>query len=159
MFKAEKESRDRLERLQIAREFCNYGQMQEVRSILLEEGILEKNKSLLPIEYIVAADLAAVPLTSGGGTKLKMLEYMASGKAIVSTFKAAEGLGLENGKDVLMTENTNSEFLGLIFRLIENVKLRKKIGMAARKKAEQFYDWTNTAKKAAKVYACLLHSR
>ncbi len=52
--KAEKESRDRLERLQIAREYCYYGQMQRARSILIKERIFESNENLFPIEYIVA---------------------------------------------------------------------------------------------------------
>ena len=42
--------------------------------------------------YIRMADVCVCPLFSGGGTRLKLLEYMAAGKAIVSTKKGAEGI-------------------------------------------------------------------
>lgn len=106
-------------------------------------------------QYIAAADLAAVPLLSGGGTKLKMLEYMACGKAVVSTTKGAEGLGLRNGYDILMTEYPNSDFVNLIFKTIEDVGLRKQLGINARKKVESFYDWNKNAKRAVHIYQSL----
>ena len=110
-------------------------------------------------EYIAAADLAVVPLLSGGGTKLKMLEYMACGKAIVSTMKAAEGLDLEHEKDVLMSRYPDSEFTNLVLRSIEDSNLRKKIGTNARKKVEKLYNWEKNAKKAVGIYRNLVYKR
>jgi glycosyltransferase involved in cell wall biosynthesis len=107
-------------------------------------------------EYIAAADLAVVPLLSGGGTKLKMIEYMACGKAVVSTMKSAEGLGLQNGHDVLMSKYPDSEFINSILKLIEDNNLRKKIGINARKKIESLYDWEKTARTAVHVYKSLV---
>jgi len=104
-------------------------------------------------EYIAAADLAVVPLLSGGGTKLKILEYMACGKAIVSTTTGAEGLNLQNGRDILVANNPDSEFVDLILQIIENSDMRKTIGSNARKRAELLYDWKKTAKKAVRIYA------
>lgn len=110
-------------------------------------------------EYIAAADLAVVPLLSGGGTKLKMLEYMACGKAIVSTIKAAEGLDLKNGTDILMTEYPDSQFVDLIIKVIEDDYLRRKIGTNAREKTRLFYDWRKNAKKAVDIYGNLIQSK
>ena len=107
-------------------------------------------------EYIAAADLAVVPLLSGGGTKIKMLEYMACGKAIVSTVKAAEGLDLENEEDVLMCKYPDSEFVNLVGRAIRDSNLRQRIGASARKKAEEIYGWEKNAKRAVCVYHNLL---
>jgi glycosyltransferase involved in cell wall biosynthesis len=110
-------------------------------------------------EYLAAADLAVVPLMHGGGTKLKMLEYMASGKAIVSTFKAAEGLDLENEIDLLMTKYPDSIFDQLVLRCIEDENLRKSLAVNARRKAEYLYDWELNAEKAICVYQDLLKLR
>jgi glycosyltransferase involved in cell wall biosynthesis len=106
-------------------------------------------------QYIAAADLAAVPLLSGGGTKLKILEYMACGKAVVTTTKGAEGLGLRNRYEVLITECPNSDFIDLVFEAIDDVGLRQQLGINARKKIESFYDWNKNAKRAAHIYQSL----
>jgi glycosyltransferase involved in cell wall biosynthesis len=107
-------------------------------------------------EYIAAADLAVVPLLSGGGTKLKMLEYMACGKAVVSTIKGAEGLNLQNRRDVLMTKYPDLEFIDSILQLIEDSDMRKEIGTNARKRIELFYDWEKTAERVVQVYGQLI---
>jgi glycosyltransferase involved in cell wall biosynthesis len=107
-------------------------------------------------EYIAASDIGVVPLLRGGGTRIKILEYMACGKAVVSTMKGAEGLGLQNGHDILMSKYPDSQFVDLIFEMIEDDKLRKRIGLNARKKIESFYDWETTAKRAVQVYKAIL---
>lgn len=104
------------------------------------------------LEFIAAADIAVVPLLKGGGTRIKILEYMACGKAVVSTFKGAEGLNLKNGRDILVTEYPDSKFVDLIERLIEDVELRKRIGANARRKIELSYDWKITAGRAVQDY-------
>ncbi len=106
--------------------------------------------------YIAAADLAVVPLLSGGGTRIKLLEYMACGKAIISTFNAAEGLDIENGIDILMTKDADTEFVDFIVKLIENPDLRERMGGNARDKVESFYNWRETAGRAVQYYDRLL---
>ncbi len=103
-------------------------------------------------DYISAADIAVVPLLSGGGTRIKIIEYMSAGKPIVSTQKGAEGLNLQNGVDILMTQQPNSEFVELILKLINDVVLRKKLGSNARNKAQQLFDWKVTSKVAVQTY-------
>jgi glycosyltransferase involved in cell wall biosynthesis len=107
-------------------------------------------------EYIAAADLAVVPLLRGGGTKLKLLEYIACGKAVVSTMKGVEGLNLQNGRDVLVTKYPDSEFADLVVKLIEDSDMRRRIGINARKKAELLYDWKKNAKRAVRIYSRLV---
>ncbi len=111
------------------------------------------------IDYIGSADIAIVPLLSGGGTRIKIIEYLASGKPIVSTFQGAEGLTLEHGQDVLLTKNPDSKFIDLIYKLISDVDLRKSLGKNARKKAELLYDWKNTAANAILIYEKLINER
>jgi glycosyltransferase involved in cell wall biosynthesis len=107
-------------------------------------------------EYIAAADIAIVPLLRGGGTKIKMLEYMACGKAVVSTWKAVEGLNLEDGKDVLLSKYPDSRFVDLVFKLIEDRDLMNKIGANARKTVELCYNWERNSKKAVALYGNLV---
>jgi glycosyltransferase involved in cell wall biosynthesis len=107
-------------------------------------------------EYIAAADIAVVPLLSGGGTRIKIVEYMACGKPVVSTMKGAEGLSVQNGEDILITENPDSKFVDLVLKLIDDSDLKKSMGSNARKKAQLYYDWIMTAKKAADAYCYLI---
>ena len=109
-------------------------------------------------DYIAAADIAVIPILKGGGTRIKIVEYMASGKAIVSTFKGAEGLNLENGTDVFLTETPDFNFVNLILKLIEDYPLRNRMGINAQKKAELLYDWGKTAKKAVDIYSKLVYA-
>jgi polysaccharide biosynthesis protein PslH len=103
-------------------------------------------------DYVAAADIALVPLLKGGGTRIKILEYMAAGKAVVSTVKGAEGLDLQNGKDVLITKNPDSNFTDLVLQLIENNSLRENMGVNAQRKVISLYSWKETAKKAVQNY-------
>jgi glycosyltransferase involved in cell wall biosynthesis len=107
-------------------------------------------------EYIAAADIATVPLLSGGGTRIKILEYMACGKAVVSTTKGAEGLNLQNGTDILLTDYPDSEYSDLVLKLIADSNLRRKIGINARKKIELLYTWEKTSKMAVQIYSKLV---
>jgi len=109
-------------------------------------------------DYIAAADIAVVPVLKGGGTRIKILEYMACGKAVVSTIKGAEGLNLQNGRDILMTKYPDSKFINLVLKLIEDRDLRKNIGTNAKRKVESFYDWKETAKRAVQNYDQLIRA-
>jgi polysaccharide biosynthesis protein PslH len=107
-------------------------------------------------DYINAADIMLVPLLKGGGTRIKILEYMAAGKAIVSTEKGAEGLELKNGEDVLLTKYPDEDFLRCVIDLIDDASLRKRLGMNARKKAIELYSWRKTATKVMQKYCTLI---
>lgn len=65
---------------------------------------------------LAAAHVAVVPLTSGGGTRFKIVEAMAWGLPVVATGLAAEGLGLVDGADLLLAEGDRA-FAGAIERL------------------------------------------
>lgn len=68
------------------------------------------------LSVIRQAHLTVVPLLSGGGTRLKILEAMAWGLPIVATARAVEGLGLVDGRDVLIAE-TDDDFAKQIVTL------------------------------------------
>ena len=87
-------------------------------------------------------DIAIVPLISGEGVKFKMLDYMAVGLPIITTKKGAEGLDLVNGVHALIVDNVNEKFVKAIEYLVENPKIRKKLGYSAKKLIEIKYNTT-----------------
>lgn len=91
--------------------------------------------------FIDDATVCVCPLLSGSGTRLKLLEYMAYGKAIVSTSIGAEGLSVEHGKHLLLADSAE-QFADSIARLISDTKLSLQLGKAARALVEQRYNWS-----------------
>lgn len=86
------------------------------------------------------ASVAIVPLLSGSGTRLKILEAMSLGVPIVSTSKGAEGIEYSNGKDILIADS-ESEFATNLITLLQNKNDRIEIAKAARILVEAKYDW------------------
>jgi glycosyltransferase involved in cell wall biosynthesis len=80
-----------------------------------------------------------VPLRSGGGMRVKIIEGMAAGKAIVSTSVGAEGIDCTDGYDIKIAD-TAAAFAAAIVELKENPELRKSLAMNARSTARKKYD-------------------
>jgi hypothetical protein len=87
-----------------------------------------------------------VPLRIGGGTRLKILEAMAMGKAIVSTNLGAEGIDVEHDRDTLLAD-TPEEFAQQVQRALDDPALRARLGAAARRTAVDHYGWRAAAAK------------
>ena len=105
---------------------------------------------------IHAADIAIVPILSGGGTRLKILDYMGVGLPIVTTKKGTEGINAKNGKHAIIVDDVNEKFTNAIKYLIENEEERKRIGANARKLAEEEYDWNKIGEKLDELYRKIL---
>ena len=102
-------------------------------------------------DYIAAADVALLPIRTGGGTRVKILEYFAAGVPVVSTAKGAEGLGVEDGTHLLLAE-TPGEMAGAAARLAGDPALRARIVGNAREFARG-RDWGAIALRYAELYA------
>lgn len=100
--------------------------------------------------YLSNAHICIAPLRIGGGTRLKVLEYMAMGKPVVSTSLGVEGLDLEHGKNVLIAEDLDT-FTEYVINLIKDDELSKKIGRNSRKRVEEKYDWKIIADKGIEI--------
>ena len=92
--------------------------------------------------YFERATAVIVPLRSGGGTRLKVLEALAAGRPIVSTTVGAEGLDLRPGEELLLAD-TPGHFADATCRLLGDPGLRRRLGSAGRAAAETQYDWTS----------------
>jgi glycosyltransferase involved in cell wall biosynthesis len=100
-------------------------------------------------DYLRDATVVVVPLRIGGGTRLKIYEAMAMGKALVSTSIGAEGLSFQNGRDLLLADDASS-FADAVLLLVRDGQLRRKFEQAAVQLAAQF-DWSVVAGQFAEV--------
>lgn len=91
------------------------------------------------------------PIFDGGGTKLKMLDAMALGKAIVAHPIACEGLNIRNEQHVLQASNAE-EFSSQIYRLLNDDGLRKTLGARARAHVEQYFSYESIGAELCQVY-------
>lgn len=101
--------------------------------------------------YISDASVYVVPLRMGGGTRLKVLEAMAMGKAIVSTKLGVEGIACEPGRDLVVADDAR-DFAQAVCMLMRDAGRRKELGESARRLAERAYDWQKIVPKFDAIY-------
>jgi glycosyltransferase involved in cell wall biosynthesis len=87
-----------------------------------------------------------VPILAGGGSRLKILEAMAMGIPVVSTSVGAEGLEIENGKDIMITDS-EEQFVEYILECHNNPDLRAGLIANALELAKNKYAWESLGKK------------
>lgn len=87
---------------------------------------------------IMRAAVCVVPLRIGSGTRIKILEAGAMGKAVVSTHLGAEGLSFEEDEELLL-EDQPEEFARAVSCLLSDPERRHRMGQAARKRVEKEY--------------------
>jgi glycosyltransferase involved in cell wall biosynthesis len=92
-------------------------------------------------EFLSMADIAIVPILKGGGTKLKVLDYLSVGLPVVTTKKGIEGIDAEDNEDVIVVDSVDDGFVDKINYFIENEDEMRRIGKNARRLAEDQYDW------------------
>ena len=95
--------------------------------------------------YIEEAQVYVVPLRVGGGTRLKIFEALAMGKAVVSTSTGAEGLPLVPGEHFARAD-TPEEFAATVVSLLHQPARRGRLGRAGRRLVEGRYSWARVAR-------------
>jgi polysaccharide biosynthesis protein PslH len=99
--------------------------------------------------HLREADIVVVPLLHGGGTRLKILDAAACGKAIVTTPLGAEGLPLHPGEDAVFAESAVALAHEIVL-LLADPDRRESLGRNARRVAER-YDWSLIGARARKL--------
>jgi polysaccharide biosynthesis protein PslH len=94
--------------------------------------------------YLGRAAVVVVPLRIGGGSRLKILEAMAAGKAIVSTSIGAEGLEVVS-EEHLMIADSPVEFASRVEQLLASKTERHRLGAQGRGLVEERYGWAEIA--------------
>lgn len=107
--------------------------------------------------HLAAAAVLVVPLRLGGGTRLKIVEAMAMGKAIVSTSLGAEGIDAVAGRDILIADDPSS-FAAAVNGLLADPARAAEIGRSARRVAVEKYSWSGAARSLEAFYGTVLEA-
>lgn len=105
--------------------------------------------------YIAQAAVYVCPITDGGGTKLKVLDALAMGKALVADPIACEGIDVVEGESVRFA-TTPQEYVQVISELLQDSAQRTRLGAAGRQLVEQQYSYASIGEKLSGVYEGLL---
>jgi sugar transferase (PEP-CTERM/EpsH1 system associated) len=101
--------------------------------------------------YIAGASVYVAPLRVGGGTRLKLLEAMAMGKAIVSTTVGAEGFPVGDGQELVLADDP-ADFAQSTLALLEKPGRRRELGMAGYAFARASYGWETLVPQLERIY-------
>jgi glycosyltransferase involved in cell wall biosynthesis len=96
------------------------------------------------LPWFQKADVLAVPLRQGAGTRIKILEAMAAGLPVVTTSKGCEGIEGEHEKHLLVADS-REQFADEVMRIIENDTLASRLVREARRLIERKYSWEMAA--------------
>lgn len=105
-------------------------------------------------EFVQDKSITVVPLKSGSGIRLKILEAMSAGKIVISTTIGAQGISYTNGKDILIADN-RSEFLEAFDLIKSNPEKVVSIRNEARRNIEENYSNAAVIKRLLDFYRAL----
>lgn len=91
-------------------------------------------------EAISGSAVAVVPLLTGGGTRLKILEALALGTPVVSTRKGAEGLAVVDGEELLLADSPQA-FADAVLLILGDASLAGRLSSAGRARISSTYTW------------------
>ena len=106
-------------------------------------------------QYIDRAAVYVCPITDGGGTKLKILDALAMGKALIAHPIACEGIDVVDGVNVLFA-TTPEEYIEKIKLLFRDEQFRNKLGTNGRKLIEEKYSFVSIGNKLSGLYSTLV---
>jgi len=109
-------------------------------------------------EYMAKAAVFVVPLNTGGGMRIKILNALAMSKAVVSTSVGCEGIDVENGRNICIAD-TEKEFAQQIIELLKDKGKREKLGGEGLKLVREKYRWEHIAEQIEAEYENILKAR
>jgi glycosyltransferase involved in cell wall biosynthesis len=101
--------------------------------------------------WLKAADIAVIPLTEGGGTRMKILDCFAAGLPVISTSKGVEGIPVSHGEEVLVIDDWPS-FIEAIAELWRDRERAAALAQRGRDFAGKL-DWSEIARRYGQLYA------
>jgi glycosyltransferase involved in cell wall biosynthesis len=128
-------------------------------SDLIKLSEIEKNFNVLGFvddlkPYLDNATAYICPIDDGGGTKLKLLDAFASGKAVIAHKVACEGLKVEDGKQALIANDPDT-YVKQIKNVIADKALRQQLEKNARTHAEKHFSFSSIGKQLADHFSTL----
>jgi polysaccharide biosynthesis protein PslH len=105
-----------------------------------------------------SVDMVVAPIRFGGGIKLKVLEAMACGKAVVTTSVGAEGIA-ESDEDSLVIADNPEDFAGAVLALLADQARRRDLGDRARQLIERRFSWRRVIDDMDAIYRKLVQAK
>jgi glycosyltransferase involved in cell wall biosynthesis len=103
------------------------------------------------VPYYQQSRVSVVPIRSGGGTRLKILESMALGRPVVSTKVGCEGLAVAHEENILIADDP-ADFAAQTVRLLIDTDLRARLTQNGRRLVETTYDWEVISQRLLRTY-------
>lgn len=103
--------------------------------------------------WVARAAVFVCPIQDGGGTKVKVLDAMAMGKAVVSTSTGCEGLAVKHGENILIAD-APEQFAKLVSQALEDKVICQRLGAAGRALVEKNYSWEVVGGHLDQAYGC-----
>ena len=128
------------------------GALKEIPGIVITGYVPD----ILP--YFGGADVYVVPMRIGGGTRLKILEAMSAGLALVTTTLGIEGIQAVAGEHALIADEP-AAFAAAVLELLDDDQKRRSLASAARELALNEYDWRRIVPRLEPMYARIARAR
>ena len=97
-------------------------------------------------DFYKSKQVMVVPILSGGGMRVKIIEGMAMGKTIVSTVVGAEGIQCTDGKNILIVDEPKA-FANSVIKCLQDEELSKSLSLEAQKLIKEEFDNSSICKK------------
>ena len=107
--------------------------------------------------HLAEAACSVVPIRVGGGTRVKILDSWAMGKAVVSTSAGCEGLAAVDGENILVRD-TSEGVADAVLEVLHNRDLRCRLGAAGRQTVEEQYGWHTVGRGLRRAYGRMIRS-
>jgi glycosyltransferase involved in cell wall biosynthesis len=128
-----------------------------VRQLALDPQIEVAGYVADPTPYLAAADAFIVPLATGGGMRVKIIEAWARGLPVISTRTGAEGIATTDGRDILLVDDHDAAgFAAAVIAALRNAELNFGLRAGGRATVEARYSWREVYRKIDTIYAGLL---
>jgi glycosyltransferase involved in cell wall biosynthesis len=112
---------------------------------------LMRREVRMNLEFIADKDINVVPLLSGSGIRVKIIEAMSVGKVVVATTVAAHGIDYTDGKDLLIADSP-ADFARQIKRCLIDREFCHSVGEAARKLISERYNGQHLTEELMEFY-------
>jgi glycosyltransferase involved in cell wall biosynthesis len=122
-----------------------------VEALARQPGVSVTGEVADPRKWVAAATVYVVPMRMGGGVRLKVLQAMSMGCAIVSTPMGAEGIEVRHGREMLVARNAR-DFAASTLVLLNDPYRRAQLGADARRTASERYAWEKLLPALDRLY-------